>query len=159
MLPPDGGYLQTDLVRLGRAISVAGFAGSRNSLAATPAQCSATKISQANGLYWRCRLVFAKLYHLAPGVLNALKIVKPETVIRWHRAGFRAGDQGRAEAGRRHRSRYAGSFAMSVWPTRSGARHGSMASCLSSALRSGRHGRQVHGQGEAPAIAGLENVH
>ena len=36
------------------------------------------------------RLVFAKLYHLAPGVLNALKIVKPETVIRWHRAGFRA---------------------------------------------------------------------
>ena len=36
------------------------------------------------------RLVFARLYHLAPGVLNALKIVKPETVIRWHRAGFRA---------------------------------------------------------------------
>jgi hypothetical protein len=34
--------------------------------------------------------VFAGLYHLAPGVLNALKIVKPETVIRWHRAGFRA---------------------------------------------------------------------
>ncbi len=36
------------------------------------------------------RLVFAGLYHLAPGVLKALKIVKPETVIRWHRAGFRA---------------------------------------------------------------------
>ena len=35
------------------------------------------------------RLVFAGLYHLAPGVLNALKIVKPETVIRWHRAGLR----------------------------------------------------------------------
>ena len=35
-------------------------------------------------------VVFAGLYHLAPGVLNALKIVKPETVIRWHRAGFRA---------------------------------------------------------------------
>jgi hypothetical protein len=29
------------------------------------------------------RLVFAGLYHLAPGVLNALKIVKPETVVRW----------------------------------------------------------------------------
>ena len=28
------------------------------------------------------RLVFAGLYHLAPGVLDALKIVKPETVIR-----------------------------------------------------------------------------
>jgi hypothetical protein len=36
------------------------------------------------------RLVFVGLYHLAPGVLNALKIVKPETVIRWHRVGFRA---------------------------------------------------------------------
>ena len=36
------------------------------------------------------RLVFAGLYRLAPDVLDALKIVRPETVIRWHRAGFRA---------------------------------------------------------------------
>src|SRR5271166_5604750 len=36
------------------------------------------------------RLVFAGLYCLAPQVLDALKILKPETVIRWHRAGFRA---------------------------------------------------------------------
>jgi hypothetical protein len=36
------------------------------------------------------RLAFVGLYHLAPGVLNALKIVKLETVIRWHRVGFRA---------------------------------------------------------------------
>jgi hypothetical protein len=35
------------------------------------------------------RLIFAGLYRLAPGVLGALKIVRPETVIRWHRAGFR----------------------------------------------------------------------
>jgi len=34
------------------------------------------------------RLVFAGLYRLAPGVLDALKILKPETVIRWHHAGF-----------------------------------------------------------------------
>src|SRR5262245_12392870 len=26
---------------------------------------------------------------LVPGILNTLVIVKPETVIRWHRAGFR----------------------------------------------------------------------
>jgi hypothetical protein len=32
------------------------------------------------------RWVFAGLYRLAPGVLDALKILKPETVIRWHRA-------------------------------------------------------------------------
>jgi hypothetical protein len=36
------------------------------------------------------RQVFAGLYRLAPGVLEALKILKPQTVIRWHRAGFRA---------------------------------------------------------------------
>jgi hypothetical protein len=30
------------------------------------------------------RLVFAGLYGLAPGVLSALAIVRPETVIRWH---------------------------------------------------------------------------
>src|SRR5579862_2008260 len=36
------------------------------------------------------RLVFAGLYRLAPEVLDAVKILKPETVIRWHRAGFRA---------------------------------------------------------------------
>src|SRR5271155_5160280 len=36
------------------------------------------------------RLVFAGLYCLAPQVLDALKILKPKTVIRWHRAGFRA---------------------------------------------------------------------
>ena len=35
------------------------------------------------------RLVFASLYWIAPKVAKALVIVKPETVIRWHRAGFR----------------------------------------------------------------------
>jgi transposase InsO family protein len=36
------------------------------------------------------RLVFTGLYRLAPRVLDALKILRPETVIRWHRAGFRS---------------------------------------------------------------------
>jgi len=36
------------------------------------------------------RLVFCGLYRLSPPVLNALKILQPETVIRQHRAGFRA---------------------------------------------------------------------
>jgi transposase InsO family protein len=35
------------------------------------------------------RMVFIGLYGLAPDVLSALAIVRPETVIRWHRAGFR----------------------------------------------------------------------
>ena len=36
------------------------------------------------------RLVFAGLYRLVPGVVNSLVIVKPETIIGWHRAGFRS---------------------------------------------------------------------
>src|ERR1700688_339989 len=36
------------------------------------------------------RLIFAGLYRLAPTVLNALAVLKPDTVIRWHRAGFRS---------------------------------------------------------------------
>ena len=35
------------------------------------------------------RLIFAGLFGLAPNVLSALAIVRPETVIRWHLAGFR----------------------------------------------------------------------
>src|ERR1700724_2308824 len=34
------------------------------------------------------RLIFVGLYRLAPSTLNALTIVKPETVVRLHRAGF-----------------------------------------------------------------------
>jgi hypothetical protein len=36
------------------------------------------------------RLLFCGLYRLSPKVLDALKIFQPETLIRWHRAGFRA---------------------------------------------------------------------
>ena len=42
------------------------------------------------------RLVFVALYRLAPGILDALKILKPETVIRWHRGPIGAGNRGHA---------------------------------------------------------------
>src|SRR5271167_4030996 len=35
------------------------------------------------------RLIFVCLYRLLPGFRDALAIVKPETVVKWHRAGFR----------------------------------------------------------------------
>ena len=60
------------------------------------------------------RLVFAGLYRLAPGVLDALKIVKPETVIRWHPPASEpigGGNHDRAVAGQRHRRKSASSFA------------------------------------------------
>jgi hypothetical protein len=36
------------------------------------------------------RLVFVWLYRWFPSIVGALAIVRPETVIRWHRLGFRA---------------------------------------------------------------------
>lgn len=36
------------------------------------------------------RLLLVGLYRLAPGTLDALKIIRPATLLRWHRAGFRA---------------------------------------------------------------------
>jgi hypothetical protein len=36
------------------------------------------------------RLILVGLYRMFPDVRSALAIVRPETVVRWHRAGFRA---------------------------------------------------------------------
>ena len=36
------------------------------------------------------RLILVGLYRLFPDVRSALAVVRPETVLRWHRAGFRA---------------------------------------------------------------------
>jgi len=34
------------------------------------------------------RLFFIQLYRWFPSVLKAMKIIRPETLVRWHRAGF-----------------------------------------------------------------------
>src|ERR1700681_2717526 len=48
------------------------------------------------------RLIFVCLYRLLPGVRDALAIVKPETVVKWHRARSRLylRSQSRARGGR-----------------------------------------------------------
>jgi hypothetical protein len=35
------------------------------------------------------RLFFIRLYRLFPSMLDAFRIIRPETLVRWHRAGFR----------------------------------------------------------------------
>ena len=35
------------------------------------------------------RLFFIQLYRWFPSVRNAITIIRPETLVRWHRAGFR----------------------------------------------------------------------
>ena len=34
------------------------------------------------------RLIFVWLYRLFRGIVNAVTVVRPETIIRWHRGGF-----------------------------------------------------------------------
>ena len=49
------------------------------------------------------RLVFVWLYRLFPAVVDAVTIVKPETIIGWHRRGFEpsgAGSRGPRVVGR-----------------------------------------------------------
>jgi transposase InsO family protein len=36
------------------------------------------------------RRFFIQLYHWFPSILNVLTIIRPETLVRWHRAGFRS---------------------------------------------------------------------
>ena len=36
------------------------------------------------------RMIFVGLYRLFPKICDALSIVKPDTLVRWHRAGFRS---------------------------------------------------------------------
>jgi hypothetical protein len=36
------------------------------------------------------RALFIWLYRRCPGILDAITIVRPETVVRWHRKGFAA---------------------------------------------------------------------
>ena len=36
------------------------------------------------------RWFFIQLYRWVPSILNVLTVVRPETLVRWHRAGFRS---------------------------------------------------------------------
>ena len=108
------------------------------------------------------RLVFAGLYRLAPGVLDALKILKPETVIRWHRSRFRACW--------RWKSRARGGRPRTPLEIRPLIRDMSIANPLWGAPRI--HGRtpharhryrannrsEVHGEAKATAIARMEDL-
>ena len=41
-------------------------------------------------LRWVDRALFIWLYRRCPRILNAITVVRPETVLRWHRIGFAA---------------------------------------------------------------------
>ncbi len=53
-------------------------------------QVLSRKAPQRPRLNMADRILLVWLYRICPGVLSAVTIVKPETVIRWHRRAFRA---------------------------------------------------------------------
>jgi hypothetical protein len=85
------------------------------------------------------RFLFVWLYRWFPSVLGAISIVRPETIIRWHRAGFRAYWRWRS---RNHVGRPKVSAELRTLigemtaRTRSGAPHTFTVNCSSSASRS-----------------------
>ena len=108
------------------------------------------------------RLVFAGLYLLFPSICDALTIVKPDTIVRWHRAGFRSYW--------RWKSRSRGGRPTVAPEIRKLIREMSIANPLWGAPRiqwrtpQARHRYrtdqrgQVHGQAKRPAIPRLEDV-
>ena len=44
------------------------------------------------------RLFFVQLYRWFPSVLGAMLIIRPETLVRWHRAGFRGYWRGKSRS-------------------------------------------------------------
>ena len=96
------------------------------------------------------RMIFVCLYRIAPRILDAITIVEPETVIRWHRAGFRGFW--------RWKSRRRPGRPKVPLEVRQLIREMSLANRLWGAPRIPDFGCQVHGPTPAPTVAGLENV-
>ena len=90
MLRPYERSLQPGLVGAGRIVPVTGLAGSRDTDPSSQLNIQRRQSPKRLNFSTLDRLIFAGLYRLAPSVLRALAILKPETVIRWHRAGFRS---------------------------------------------------------------------
>jgi hypothetical protein len=90
MLAGDERSLQTDLVRGDRIVPVTGCVGSRDSCSSAPAQRATPQVPETVGVRLCRPPGICWSYRLSLGALNALTILKPETVIRRHRAGFRA---------------------------------------------------------------------
>src|SRR6266576_665149 len=90
-------------------------------------------------LRWIDRALFIWLYRRYPRILDALSIVRPETVVRWHRKGFTGywRWKSRSPGGRPRIAREVRDLIRRmILRTRCGARPRFMANCSNSASRS-----------------------
>src|ERR1700745_2925768 len=81
------------------------------------------------------RWFFIPLYRLFPSILQVLTIIRPETLVRWHRAGFRCywRWKSRRRGGRPQiETELRSLIRLMSMETRFGARHASTANCSSS---------------------------
>src|SRR6187200_3004673 len=86
----DAGPAQPDQVDAPRAVSLEGVARGRDTRSAPSSECAAPNVTGRAVLSNFDRMIFVCLYRIAPRILDAITIVEPETVIRWHRTGFRS---------------------------------------------------------------------
>src|SRR5947207_12108657 len=56
----------------------------------TTVQCATSTVVETTAPQPFRSFSFVWLYRWFPSVLGAIAIVRPETIVRWHRAGFRA---------------------------------------------------------------------
>ena len=84
------------------------------------------------------RWFFMQLYRWFPSILQVLTIIRPETLVRWHRAGFRCYWRWKARSlgGRPQIETSSRADPADEHKIRFGVRHASMANCSSSGLRS-----------------------
>lgn len=81
--------MQPGLVGAGLVVPVAGHVGAEILILGHQLNIQRRHLPKRLTLGAMDRLIFVRLYRLVPSTLNALTIVKPESVIGWHRAGFR----------------------------------------------------------------------
>jgi hypothetical protein len=105
------------------------------------------------------RLIFVCLYRLFPSLIDASIVFKPETLLRWHRRGFRLfwRWKSRRQVGRP--ALLADIRSLVRRRTRCGARRVSMASCSNSASRSLNLPLPSTCATTWAAVTGMENLH
>jgi hypothetical protein len=79
----DGRSPQVDLVRRGQGCSDLASLANRSSRPRHQLNVLRRRAPKRVAVSNIDRLVFGRLYHLAPEVLDAVKILEPETIIRW----------------------------------------------------------------------------
>src|SRR3984957_13587906 len=87
---PDDRSVQTDSRYPGFALQGESNAGSGNLVLRQQVNVLRRRTPKRPHLSNTDRFLFVWLYHWFPSVLEVVAIVRPETIIRWHRAGFRA---------------------------------------------------------------------